>query len=76
MGHEVEAGFERVRDRIRGTDQLTTRQARPTVNLTDPCRPKEPAECADWAFGATGQSTRGTELTGTEALRLQPLDAN
>jgi hypothetical protein len=35
----VEAGFERVRDRIRGTNQLTTRQARPTVNLTDPRDP-------------------------------------
>jgi hypothetical protein len=36
VGHEVEAGFERVRDRIRGKNQLTTRHARPTVNLTDP----------------------------------------
>lgn len=36
MGHEVEAGIERVRDRIRGKNQLTTSQARPTVNLTDP----------------------------------------
>jgi hypothetical protein len=36
MGHEVEAGFERAHDRIRGQNQLTTSQARPTVNLTDP----------------------------------------
>jgi transposase len=36
MGHEVEAGIERVRDRIREQHQLVTCQARPTVNLTDP----------------------------------------
>jgi hypothetical protein len=45
MGREVEAGLERVRDRIQEQNQLTTSQARPAVNLTDPGVHSARAEC-------------------------------